>query len=178
MKIGLIRHYAVQKPFPKGLVRQSEVLRWFEEYDQSADLKTTTINLENDWDRCYSSQLPRAVLTAKSIYQDGFQQSESFNEPNISPIFKKDFRLPFLIWGLIFRTAIMGNHKSQSARREILEHRVAKELDTILSSTEDNILIVSHALIMGIIAKRISELGFSGPRLGRPKHATLYTFER
>jgi len=178
MKIGLIRHYAVRKPFLKGLVRQSEVLRWFEEYDQSEDLEITPFTLAKGWDRCYSSQLPRAILTANKIYGDGFQQNESFNEPAISPIFKRDFRLPFIIWGLIFRTAIMGNHNSQSARKEILEKRVALELDKILTGTDEDILIVSHALIMGVIAKRLSEIGFTGPKLGRPKHANLYTFER
>ena len=51
MKIELIRHFAVKKPFLGGLVRQSQVIQWFNEYDVSADLDIVPVEHEKNWEK-------------------------------------------------------------------------------------------------------------------------------
>ena len=178
MKIGLVRHYAVKQPFLKGLAKQSEVLDWFKEYDNSRDLDIVPVEITGDWEVCYSSMLPRAIITAEILYNNNIKKIKAFNEPGISPIFTKNVCLPFLIWGMLFRTAILTNHKSQLENKKVLEQRVQIELDRILTNGNKKILIVSHAIIMGIIASYLFKQNFVGPSIRSAVHAKLYTFER
>ena len=173
-----MRHYAVKKPFLKGWVRQSQVMVWFEEYDRSTELELFETDDQHHWEKCYSSMLPRAVLTAKNIRGESFEARAALNEPHLSPIFSTDVCLPFLVWAMLFRTAILCNHKGQSARKEILVQRMSQELENILSSEKGSVLIVSHALIMGIMSSILIKKGFSGRKLGRTEHAKVYIFEK
>lgn len=162
----------------KGIVKQSQVIKWFQEYDTSTELNIFDVELCDDWEKCYSSQLPRAVLTAEKIYGANFHSSSGFNEPSISPIFAYDIRLPFLLWGLLFRIAILFNHKTQLHKKDVLERRIMIEVEKILSNNEKKVLIISHAFIMNMISKLLIKKGFKGEKIGHPEHAKLYVFER
>lgn len=178
MKIGLLRHFAVKKNFLKGSVKQSEVLKWFTEYDASTDLEEFPVELKGDWEICYCSMLPRAITTAKAIYGDKLSPVAGFNEPSVDGMFKRDLKLPFLLWAMLIRFAILSNHKSQSDRKEVLQQRIETALKPILEGTHQHVLIVSHAFVMSILSKILLKKGFSGKKLGRPEHAVLYVFEK
>jgi hypothetical protein len=171
MEIGLIRHFAVKKDFLKGRVTQTQAINWLREYDTCTALAVVPVDLVHHWDVCYSSQLPRAISTAEAIYGKGFTPLEALNEPSAEKIFRKDFRLPFLLWALIIRVAILTNHKSQPNRKKVLEQRIADALDVILAGGQQHILIVSHAFVMEIISKLPI-------KKGRPDNAVLYRFTR
>jgi probable phosphoglycerate mutase len=69
MKIGLVRHFEVllKKPPRKKFITQSELLEWMEEYDR-AEIDKARTSLQNImWQRCYSSDLPRAIETATPL---------------------------------------------------------------------------------------------------------------
>lgn len=177
MKIGLLRHFPVDHMFLTGLVKQSQVLQWFEKYNEAA-VRPMDVALDNTWQVCYASQLPRAKQTAAAIFQGDIICTELLNEPFPDPVFRRDVKLPFLLWALLIRLAILSNHASQSQRKEVIEGRVRKLLPELLSHEEANVLIVSHAFVIEILSGLLLEEGFSGRKISRPKHGLLYTFER
>ncbi len=175
MKIGLIRHFPVKHPFLKGWVRQSEMLNWFNAYN-SAPVKESAIEISPDWQRCYSSQLPRAVTTATLIFSGHVEQSEFLNEPGPFKIFKKDVRLPFLAWAILIRWAI---HRSWSKThgRAGIEIRIRQFMQQV-KNEDENILIVSHALVMEILSNYLIQQGFRGRKLTNPKNGVLHIFDK
>lgn len=177
MKIGLIRHFPVNHSFLKGFVSQAEVIQWFHAYN-TAEIHKLDLTVDKSWDLCYSSELLRAKRTAEAIYQGDVICSELLNEPFPDWIFKKDFRLPFVLWGMLIRFAILWNHSSQSQRKEIIEARIQKLLREILSLPDKNVLIVSHVFAMEIMSALLIREGFKGPELNRPANGVLYMYER
>ena len=176
MTIGLVRHLPVKKQFLKGWVTQAEMLQWFSEYN-TAPLIQKPLNIQGDWDRCFSSQLSRAVDTAKSIFNGRIEQTELLNEPFPSPLFRRHVRLPFLIWAMAIRYSINSNHASQAHSKSRMEMRLQQFLDTLLVE-EGNSLVVSHAFIMEVLSRQLIKAGFRGKKLVRPKNGVLYVFER
>jgi hypothetical protein len=177
MKIGLLRHFPVDHLFLKGFVKQSQVLQWFEKYNEAA-VRHMEVEFDTTWQVCYSSLLPRARQTAASIFQGDVICTELLNEPSPDPLFKRDVSLPFLLWALLIRLAILSNHASQSQRKEVIESRVRKLIPELLCHGDANVLIVSHAFVIEILSDLLLKEGFSGRRINRPKHGLLYTFER
>lgn len=177
MKIGLIRHFEVNQSFLKGMVSQSEVLNWFHLYN-NATINTLPIKLEDNWDVCYSSQLLRARQTAEHLFSKDIVFSEFLNEPFPNPIFKKDYRMPFKLWALMIRLAIICNHSSQTHKKEVLEVRIKKFLAEITSKEDQNILVISHAFIMEILSRQLLKAGFRGKKLNMPHYGILYLYSK
>jgi len=177
MKIGLVRHFPVDQLFLKGFVKQSQVLQWFEGYNKAA-VRPMEVALDSTWQVCYSSQLPRAKETASAIFEGDIICTELLNEPFPDPVFRRDIKLPFLLWALLIRLAILSNHATQSQRKEVIESRVRKLLPELLRHGDANVLIVSHAFVIEILSDLLLKEGFTGRRIRRPKHGLLYTFER
>ena len=176
MRIGLIRHFAVEQPFLKGTVKQSAVLQWFEAYNR-APLVQTTVSNPFDWERCYASELPRAIKTAALVFEGTIETTSLLNEPFPSPLFLRDIRLPFPLWGLLLRSAIVWNHRSQQDRRAVLEKKIHRFLDQVLQEEKDT-LVVSHAFTMEILSRHLRKAGFRGPQLAQPANGVLYVYER
>ncbi|GAB3163155.1 histidine phosphatase family protein [Telluribacter humicola] len=177
MKIGLIRHFPVQHKYLTGWVSQSQVLQWFQGYNE-ADLQTWPVDTGTSWDQCYSSQLPRARKTAEAIYQGEIITTPLLNEPSPDPLFKHDIRLPFLAWGMLIRLALLYNHPTQSHRKEVQEKRIRTWLSELLSQPNTDILIVSHAFTMEVLSRLLVREGFTGKVLNRPPNGVLYTYTR
>lgn len=177
MRIGLVRHFPVEHLYLKGFVKQSQVLQWFEGYSEAA-VQPMDVTLDNTWQVCYSSQLPRAKNTAAAIFKGDIICTELLNEPFPDPVFKRDIKLPFLLWALLIRLVILSNHTSQSQRKEVIEGRVRKLLPELLSHGDADVLIVSHAFVIEILSDLLLKEGFGGRRIRRPKHGILHTFER
>jgi broad specificity phosphatase PhoE len=179
MKIGLVRHFEVllKKPPRKKFLTQSEILEWLEEYDR-AEIEKARTSLKNvPWQRCYSSDLPRAITTAKEIYKGEIVATEALRELRLNPIFKADVKLPYLIWPLIIRIAWLVNHKSQITYKLESFKRIKNFIDEILSLRLENILIVSHGVIMYYLRKELKKRGFRGPKFSIPVNGELYIFE-
>lgn len=134
MTIGLIRHFPVQHPFLKGWVRQSEVLQWFEEYNKAA-LQEMEVKDNVAWELCYPSEMPRASKTAKTLFKRKVKHTALLNEPFPDPVFNRDIKLPFFLWTLIIRGAILFNHPSQSERKKILKTRIRRLLPDMRKKT-------------------------------------------
>jgi broad specificity phosphatase PhoE len=131
------------------------------------------------WDRCYSSDLPRAVKTAQAIYPGEITQLQALREVRPYPIFTgRDFRLPLGLWSALMRLAFAVSHGSQMENQAILGERIRLACDEMLSDREENVLVVSHAMVMIQLRRELRSRGFRSPRFGIPAHGVLYVFER
>jgi len=176
MKIGLIRHFPVELPFLRGLVSQEEVLQWFQSYNE-AEIIPLQVILDGSWESCYSSELKRAKLTASIIYRGEINYSTLLNEPTPEPILKTNIRLPFVLWALIYRIALLKNHKSQSQSKNVIAANLEAKLLEILQNQKDT-LIVGHVFTIEIISSLLQKYGFVGKINSRPKHGVLYVFKK
>jgi broad specificity phosphatase PhoE len=175
MKIGLVRHHKVTLPYPsKPLLSKTDVVRWFDEYE-SATLESKTVDLCHiDWNCCYSSVSPRAVTTAREIFDGEIIALHELKELNILHLLPGRIKLPFLMWALVIRIQSMLFSKDVSAFRE----RIRNVVNEIIARNEGNVLIVSHWFVMKIIQAELQKNGLTGPVFKSPEHGKIYVFER
>ena len=178
MKVGLVRHFKVKMKLPKGLVGPDEFMSWFDAYD-AAEIETGTVDLGGvAWQRCYASDLPRAVQTAEAIYRGEIKTSTALRELRAYPFFQRNIRLPFIVWGILVRIAWAIDHKSQLESQADIEKRLGTALDEILQESGDDVLIVSHGACMMTLRKELLKRGFTGPKFSTPDNGKLYLYEK
>ena len=175
-RIGLVRHFPVEHGLPRGWRTAAELQRWRRDYDASppiigaADLRSTT------WDECVSSDLERAIATAKALFSGPIEKSALLREPDFAQFRTGGLRLPMSIWRWLLRLSWMTGHRSQRACRDEFRRRVIAATD-LLEQKTGSILVVSHAGMMAYLSKELRRRGFVGPNLRIAKHATLYLYE-
>lgn len=179
MKIGLVRHFEVIEPEINGGMTSAEFKAWQDGYD-TADVKVKPANIKSeDWKICYCSTLPRAIKTAKTVYDGEIIQTNLLREIEIGPAFNTKVRLPFMFWNIIGRCAWFLSHKSQSEKHMETKERAHKVVVNILNKhQQENVLIVSHGAIMYYIRKELLHNGFTGPSFTKAKNGFLYTFKK
>ncbi len=178
MRIGLVRHFPVKRGLPgKRVLTREELLQWSREYEASDIEVGNTDLLGINWKRFFSSDLQRAIKTAETICNGKITKMQELREIPLSPVFRKNVRLHYVIWYILIRFAVMFSHRSQAESKAAVEERVSRALDEILEIEEDA-LIISHAAIMAFVRKELKRRGFSGPRLGTAENGKVYVFER
>lgn len=178
MKVGLVRHFRVQKDLPLiKLVTPREVNQWLDEYDL-ADVDIGKVDLGGiAWGGCYASDLPRALITAAAFHQGPVVSMPQLREAQVRAFFERDIRLPFVLWPLLARLAVAMGHKSMTESPAQLQARVRGVLDEIFARSDEDVLIVSHSLVMMALRKELLRRGFKGPRFNLPQNGRLYVFE-
>ncbi|TKJ87715.1 phosphoglycerate mutase [Paenibacillus sp. CFBP13512] len=174
--IGLVRHFKVNKEFPlRQFVTVSELIAWLEEYD-IADIHDGTTDLRGfNWGKCFASDLPRAIKTARSIYDGEITIMPELRELT-PPSFNTNIRIPFIGWGVLFKMAPLLSRRYRKMIREV-EARINRALDVILSSEEEHILVVSHWALMLYMRKQLVKRGFKGPRMRQVENGKLHVFQ-
>jgi broad specificity phosphatase PhoE len=178
MKVGLVRHFKVKRGYPNRLVNSFELLKWVDEYDAS-DVEENDIDLYDiEWKKCYSSDLYRAVKTAKKAFDGEIIFLKELREISISPFFQTKLKLPLVLHLLFIRIAWLFNHHSQPDNKKEVNNRINGMLDAILHNEED-VLIVGHGGVMMFMRKELLKRGFSGPNFGKtPENGKVYIFEK
>jgi len=180
MKVGLVRHFEVdcQIPSISKLMTPDQFRQWLQEYEIS-DIKygyfepTMTI-----WDKCYSSDLPRAMKTARKIYDGQIIKTQALRELVIYPPTDISIKLPILLWLILGRMAWMLSHKSQLESRLMLKERVNYILEELILKDDKNALIVSHGFLMMFLRKALLKRGFKGPNFKKAENGKIYIFEK
>ncbi len=67
MKIGLVRHFKVNCPH-KTFMTSEEFRNWSEKYEHAGVVSNKVKMYGTEWNICYSSDMTRAVATAKEVY--------------------------------------------------------------------------------------------------------------
>lgn len=177
MNIGLIRHFKVD--CDKVLFMTSDEFKALvRKYDED-DIIENDIDLGNiKWNKCFSSDLHRAVKTAESIFKEEITKTNLLREVPISPIFKSNVKLPYIFWAISGRCAWFFYHKSQKESRKDTEKRIDEFLSDIDLDSNENILIVCHGFFMNTLQKKLKDRGFKGKVIKRPKNGTLYLYTK
>jgi Fructose-2,6-bisphosphatase len=181
MNIGLIRHFKVDL-HKKSFMTSKEFKVWEENYNTSGVIKKEVELMGIKWDKCYSSTLIRAIVTAKHVYSNEIVHSDLIRETIIDPIFKTNLKLPYWFWGVSGRLAWYFNHKSQQENRTMTRQKAEKFIDILLvdakKESNENILIVTHGFFMYSLQKELKKRGFIGKLVTSPKNGMLYLYER
>ena len=177
MRVGLVRHLKVTQPFPSGWVTARDLQDWRLRYD-AAPVEPGQVAVKvGEWDRCYVSDMARAVVTAQAVYSGEAIQTALLREPEVREFQTGDLSLPFGVWKWILRLAWMTGHRSQRSARDEFTQRVRQVADLIESPGGD-ILLVSHAGMMVYLRAELLRRGFQGPKFHMADHGRLYVFER
>jgi len=177
MRIGLVRHFPVEQQFPGGWKTASELQQWRQQYDASPIISGPANLGSYKWPKCMSSDVERAIVTAKALFEGPVEQTMLLREPDFATFGTGGLRLPVGLWRWVLRLAWATGHKSQRTCRDDFRRRVKSAAD-LLESRATDILVVSHAGMMAYLSEEIRRRGFTGPKLRIAQHAKLYLYER
>ena len=177
MKIGIIRHFKVDYT-PDKFMNSLEFEKYVENYNL-ANILVNNLNLDTNivWDKCYCSDLSRAVTTAKTIYNGNLKITKLLKEVEMQPIFNTSFKLPILFWNISARLAWKYNSKTQLENKNTTIIRANKFIKTIDVASSKNILIVSHGFFLFTLINILKKEGFKGTIPKRLKNGYLYILE-
>ena len=178
VRIGLVRHFEVRRGMPSGWRTAAEIHQWRQEYDGSEIVPQEVALGDTAWRHCLSSDLPRAYLTAQSIFAGPVTQIPHLREVEIEPFDTGRFRLPVLAWRWLVQAAWLTSHRSQRAAKERFLANVRHVAREILHPRTEHTLVVSHGVMMMFLRRELLALGNSGPRFKLAEHGKLYVFER
>ncbi len=175
MKIGLVRHFKVDLPYPgKILISADELRDWFSVYE-TAGLLISEVNTGGiKWKYCFSSPLIRARETAVSVFGNEYITARELSELDILPLLNSKWKLPLFAWALIMK------RKSESDSEITVKFRdnLNDFLDKIISDYNENTLLVCHGFVMMHLRKELRRRGYKGPYFNSPANAKVYIFEK
>jgi broad specificity phosphatase PhoE len=178
MTIGLLRHFRVDFKQRQKIYSALEFSKEMEDYESSPIIKKE-IDIDSDcWDVCYSSTIPRAMETAKSIYKKEIIFSEKIIEVPVAPFTNRNIKLPSFIWHLGGRIAWYKNHHSQLEKRIETLERINQFMEELTMDSYERVLIVSHGFFMRVFVEQLFKLGYKGTIDVRPVNAKLYLFKK
>jgi len=181
VRIGIIRHFKVN--CHKSLFMTSKEFKEWEENYNKSDVIRNNVELRGiKWDKCYSSTLIRAIVTAQHVYKGNIVKNDLIRETIIDPIFKSNFKLPYWFWAVSGRLAWYFNHKSQEENKILTKDKARKFVETLLDEAKiegtENILIVTHGFFMYSLQKELKKRGFIGKLITSPKNGALYLYKK
>lgn len=177
MRIGLVRHFPVTEPWPRGWVTSADLQRWRVRYDVAEPIIGSIDVSAVKWRRCLSSDLRRAFVTAQTAYAGTITQTPLLREADVPALPTGNLRLPVWGWRMLLRFLWFSGHKSQRTARDEFHCRI-KAIADLLEQEPVDTLVVSHAGVMFFLRKELLRRGFSAPKFGLAETARLYVFER
>jgi broad specificity phosphatase PhoE len=179
LKIGLVRHLPVlDMSMPSGLLTARDLIDWRDKYDTANIVDARLDPHDIPWRRCFSSDLPRAIRTAQQLFDGPIEQTPLLREPHVAEFATGNLRLPATLWHWVLRASWMIGHSSQQEARDEFRGRMKEFETSVLSSIDEDTLIVSHAGVMLFLREILTRLGFTGPQYRLAEHGKLYLFER
>jgi broad specificity phosphatase PhoE len=176
MRVGLVRHFPVELQWPSGWPTSGELDEWKRQYDASRIVHTEVDLGGTRWSTCLSSDLDRAVATAKALFVGSIETTALLREAEFFLFETGQLRLPVLVWRWLLHLSWITGHRSQRRYRDEFRRRVLAAADEIEKRAGD-VLVVSHAGMMLYLGAELRRRGFVGPKLRIPKHATLYAYD-
>lgn len=180
MRIGLVRHFKVNTKDKIDLITSKEYTENMTEYD-TLDVTPCEVDLRGiDWNKCYASNLSRAITTAETIYDGDIVVDESIKEVDLR--LREDIQGDYSQFDWTFYS-IYGWSQNMTYVNEGIDEtkkRVESFLDKMLKDREkeDNILLVCHGMVMRVLAEELENRGFDGEVIVSPNNGDLYLFEK
>lgn len=177
MRIGLVRHFPVTEPWPTGWVTSEYLQRWRVRYDAAEPILGPIDVSAVNWQRCLSSDLKRAAITARTAYAGAITETPLLREVETAPFATGALKLPIWGWRMLYRLAWWTGHSSQRAVRDAFRQRLQQVVADLEQGGPDT-LVVSHAGVMFYLRKELLRRGFQGEKFRLAANARLYVFER
>lgn len=177
MRVGLVRHFPVTEPWPRGWLTSDDLQRWRVRYDAAAPIVGPIDVSAVAWQRCFSSDLPRAYITAQKAFSGTITPTPLLREADVPALPTGKLKLPVWGWRMLLRLLWFTGHKSQRAARDAFLARI-KTIADLLEQGPTDTLVVSHAGVMFFLRGELLRRGFTGLKFGLAEHARLYVFER
>jgi broad specificity phosphatase PhoE len=131
------------------------------------------------WQSCRSSDLPRALFTARMLFQGPIEPTPALREVPFAPVTSSPVKLPLIGWQMLSRAGWFFDHASQPEGRTQTRARVRSFLaDLARTQGEGRVLLVTHGFLMQMLQAELHRSGFKGRLPWRPRFARVYVFER
>lgn len=178
MRIGLVRHFKVDYK-AKGMMSSRDFEEYVTNYDNSSVIENK-IDLDCNiiWDKCYCSNLKRAVITAKSIYDKELEITDLLREVKMYPVKNNKLKIPSFLWSISSRIAWKLNHASQLETETDTKKRAKEFISKLDLNSDENILIVSHGFFLITLVNELKSLGFKGKVPRKMKNGHLYVLQK
>jgi hypothetical protein len=177
MKIGMIRHAKVlyRDPFFSS-GKSFDQFRI--NYDAGKIAEFSFKLSPGEFPVCYVSSKQRAIDTARVIYTGNFQITDDLIEIPNCAIFLLRLPLPSVLRSMIGRVAWFFNYSKMPETRKESNERARKFIATVLQTTQQDVLLVTHGFFMQSLRHELRKQGFKGKCPYNPRNNTLYIFER
>jgi len=177
MKIGIIRHFKVKQETKQKWMNSNQFIKWIETYNNSEIIPSKKINKLDNWDICYSSDLKRAELTAKLLYNGIIVITKDLREIELRNFMNLKIKLHYKIWLIIGRITWYLLKNSQEETRSEVISRTRKFIDLIEKSNYSNILIVSHGAFMKYLDRELKLRKYKGKMGFIPEYGRLIIYK-
>lgn len=175
MKIVLIRHFKVDFKW-RSFYNSSGYEKACKYYNNAYTIKTSGHIITSD--TIFSSTLPRAIETAKIIFNRAPDIiTGTLNEIPIRPFINIQMSLPKIIWDIIGRLQWRFNSKTQPESYCESKSRINNFIYDVLAHNKD-CYIVAHGWTMKLIIENLRKNGFIGPNPVFIKHGCHYEYNR
>jgi broad specificity phosphatase PhoE len=175
-----VRHFKVNCN-AKAFMTSDDFEKWVIEYDNS-DIIENKFETENiKWDKCFSSDLPRAIRTSEIIFNGEIIKNQLLREVPLSPIYKTNLKLSHGFWCIAARIAWNFQHKSQEETKKGTQKRINEFLNSLSKELNANVLIVCHGFFMKMLERELKIRGFKRQNrhnILTPKNGTLYLYKK
>jgi broad specificity phosphatase PhoE len=178
MILGLARHFQI--PHNKVSLLDGEAFdRWSEWYDTTEVNAREVPKAGDGWEKCYCSDLPRAMFTANWLYRGPIETTPLLREVPYHGFLPRNLRFPLFMWTSMSRVGWFFDRNSQEENRTQTMKRIAAFLELLESRHRkgQRILIVSHGFLMQYMEKELVKKGFRGQVPVRPRGGIIYPFE-
>ena len=176
MKISLVRHFKVDVDHGDKLLSSKEYIDVMTEYD-SLDVIPCEVNLRDvEWNKCYSSNLPRAIRTAETIYDGHIIIDELIREVDIRLEEEIAGEYNYMDWTIHSIFGWLQNKDYVSENIDDTRKRVIEFLDLLEKNTDndDKVILVCHGLVMRVLEEELRKRGFRGDTVVSPDNGDLY----
>lgn len=177
MKIGIVRHFKVDY-HPKKMMNSKEFQQYVIDYDNAEIIKNEIDLSSSKWDKCYCSDLKRAIITAKSVYSEELEVTDLLREVQMYPIIDLNIKIPSFLWSIASRIAWKLDHHSQMETKSNTIMRAKNFISKIDINKDRDILIVSHGFFLLTLVEELKSLGFRGDIPTRMGNGCLYILEK
>ena len=174
----MCRHFRTQKTSDWKWMSAGKFNEWIASNESALPLKCQNDgSSDKDLEICVSSDLPRAVATAKMCVSNiRIEYNSDLAEVPFTP-FHSAFFLPKAAWLFLSRLRwYFGDDDYENKKKTVSR---AKNVVKMLNEMNvKSILVVSHGFFMKCLVKELKSIGFKGHFSIYPEHGKLYVFEK
>ena len=171
MKIVLIRHGKVDYP-PFAIIPAVAFTDWVNTYDVTRLDKSSiptdkAIDIVSKTKAVVCSALIRSRDSANELGVKNVTYSDSlFNEAGIPSANWKFPPLSVRIWAVLFRLLWLGGYSKNSESLSEARVRANKAIEKLndLATIHDSVAFIGHGIFNRMLANRLLEAGWSGPK--------------